>query len=110
MLARNVGLLVILEIVYSAVLGLLAGAPLSIGVAVFAVGAATTLPIAPIWISIVSRARRRRRLVAVLSSPLLLTLFAIIFGAFWFEQGSFLFLLALPGALVFGAVVRFPRA
>jgi hypothetical protein len=40
------------------------------------------------------------------TSPLLLALYAFVLGAWFIPTGVFLLLVALPGSLAYGAVVR----
>jgi hypothetical protein len=99
--------------VYSALLGLLVGAPLGIGATVFAVAALFTTPFLPIYLALVAAlpptwTYRRRRLAAVAASPLLLAVF--VYLAFTGHTGLFLLVVALPGALVYGALVLLPDA
>jgi hypothetical protein len=107
----NLVLFLGLEAVYAAVLAALVRMPFAIGVTVFVVGALSTLPMLPIYLVVVAGlpahwTDRRRRAKAIAASPLLLTLFAIGFGAFMGGIGLFLFVVALPGALIYGALVR----
>ena len=107
----NLALFLGLEVVYTAVLAALVRMPVGIAVTVFAVGALSTLPLLPVYLVVVGRlpaqwTDRRRRVAAVAVSPLLLTMFAIGLGAFTTAAGLFLLVVALPGALIYGAVVR----
>jgi len=101
--------------VYVVVLAALVRAPLAIGVTILVVAGALTLPILPIYLVVVAQfpsrwPSRKQRLAAIAASPLLLTLFAIVLGAWIAPTGLFLLLVAVPGTVAYGALVRLPRA
>jgi hypothetical protein len=109
----NVCLFVGLEVAYGALLTAIVRAPLGIGVTIVVLGAFLTSPMLPIYLAIIARlpkrwTDRRRRVAAIAASPLLLTLFAIVLGAFVGGVGLFLFVVAVPGPLIFGSLVRLP--
>jgi hypothetical protein len=100
--ATNLALFVAVEAVYAALLGLLVAAPTEIGATLFAVAMLFTIPFLPVYLAAVAAlpgnwSPRRRRVVAVAASPLLLSVFIVL--AFAGGFGPFLLAVALPGAL-----------
>jgi hypothetical protein len=73
-----------------------------------------TLPMLPPYLLVLARippwSPVRRRATAVIASPLLLAVYGFILGAWIAPTGLALLLLGLPGALVYGAVVRLPES
>ena len=111
--AKNVSILVGLEASYAACLTAVVRAPVSVGLTVLAFGMLFTLPLLPVYFVIVARlpsrwTDRRRRVVAILLSPLLLTFFALGVAAFTGATGLFLLAVAVPGAFAYGWLVRLP--
>jgi len=111
----NFGIFLVVQAVYVAVLAALVRAPLGIGVTILVVAGALTLPMLPIYLVVVARfpsrwPPRRQRLAAVVASPLLLSLFAIVLGVWMAPTGLFLLLVGVPGTVAYGALVRLPRA
>lgn len=107
----NVTLFLAVEAAYVALLALMVRAPLGITLTMLVVSWLLTLPMLPIYLGLVAHlsphwSPRRQRLAAIGASPMLLTLFAIVLGAWIAPTGLFLFLVALPGSLAFGALVR----
>jgi hypothetical protein len=99
---------VAVEASYVALLGVLAQS-VEIAITTLIVALLTTAPFFPIYLAAIAAlparwSDRRRRLAAVAASPLLVTLFAAAASQGGFL--TFLFALALPGALIYGAVVR----
>ena len=113
-LPLNVGVFLVLQAGYVALLAAVVRAPVSIAVTMLVVGAVLTLPMLPVYLGLVIAqmpdrwSRRRQRLTAIAASPVLLTLFAFVFGVWIAPTGVFLGSIALPGALAFGALVRLP--
>ena len=99
-------MLVALEIVYMTALALLVWMPFGIALTLFLIGFIGTAPTAALYLIFVaalppSWSHKSRRAVAVALSPLI---------------GAFLYLIApvgffvLPGALLYGSLVRLPEA
>jgi len=110
----NLCLFVGLQALYVAVLAALSRAPLGIALTMLVVAAFLTLPMLPLYLALVAAfpprwTDRRRRVAAIVASPLLLSFFAIGLAAFSFAPGLLLLLVALPGSLLYGAFVRLRR-
>lgn len=110
----NLAVFLGVEAAYVALLAVAVRAPLSLALTMLVVAVVLTLPLLPVYLWVIARipeswSRRRRRLAAIGASPTLLALFALVLGAWIAPTGLFLFLVALPGSLVFGALVRLHR-
>jgi hypothetical protein len=108
-LTTNLTLFLAVQGVYVALLSLIVAAPAEIGLTLFAVAALFTIPLLPVYLAVIAVlparwTRRRRRIMAVAASPLLLTVFIIL--AFAGGPGPFVFGVALPGVLAYGLLVR----
>jgi hypothetical protein len=111
----NLALFLGVQTVYVALLAAIGRASLGVGVTMLVVAAFLTVPMLPIYLVVVAQIPlrwppRRQRLAAVAASPLLLTLFGVVLGAWIAPTGLFLLLAAIPGAIVYGALVRLARA
>src|SRR3954451_17109722 len=109
--ARNVALFIGIEVVYAVLLSLVAPVPLRFGASILIVACVLTLPMLPIYLAVVAHIprgwrSRRQRLAEVAASPLLLVLFALVLGAWIAPTGLALLLVAMPGAIAYGSVVR----
>jgi hypothetical protein len=108
----NIALFLGAEVVY---VGLLAAAvragPIN-ALTALAVAVVFTFPFLPIYLSLLTRlperlTKRQKRAAAIAISPLLITPFILFSFAGGFAVP--LLILALPGAMAYGALVRLPR-
>lgn len=109
----NISLFVGMEIAYVALLAAAVRAPLGIALTAYVLAAVFTMPFFPIYLGLLAGlphgwTNRRRRAAALAASPLLITPFVLFAFAGGFARG--LMIIALPGAVAFGAAVRLPTA
>jgi hypothetical protein len=108
--AANLGLFVGTEVAYVALFAAAVRATPGIALTTLAVALAFTIPFLPIYLGVLAallnrRTHWRKRATAIAVSPLLITPFVLV--AFAGSVG--LLIVALPGAMAYGALVRLPR-
>jgi hypothetical protein len=108
----NIALFVGAEVAYVGLFAAVVQAAPSLALTMLAFVVVFTLPFLPIYLGLLAAltqpwTRRKRRLAAIAGSPLLIAPFV----AFAFAGGFAiaLLILALPGAMAYGALVRIPR-
>jgi hypothetical protein len=109
--AANIALFLGAEAVYLGLLGAAVRASPGEALTLFILAVVFTLPFLPIYLGLLSAltrdwTHRKRRLAAIAGSPLLIAPFVLF--AFAGGFGVSLLILALPGAMAYGAVVRLP--
>jgi hypothetical protein len=107
----NIALFVGAEVAYVGLFAALVGAAPSIALTMLAFVVVFTLPFLPIYLGLLAEltqpwTRRKRRLAAIAGSPLLIAPFIAFAVAGGFAIA--LLILALPGALAYGVLVRLP--
>ena len=110
--ATNIALFLGAEIVYVGLLATAVRAGFTNALTAIAVAVVFTLPFLPIYLGLLAErterwTQRRRRVIAIAMSPLLVTPFVLLSSAGGFAIP--LLILALPGAMAYGALVRLPR-
>jgi hypothetical protein len=110
--ATNIALFLGAEAVYIGLLAAVVRANPGEAVTLFVLAVVFTLPFLPIYLGLLAAltrdwTHRKRRLAAIAGSPLLIAPFVLL--AFAGGFGIPLLILALPGAMAYGALVRLPR-
>jgi hypothetical protein len=110
--AANIGLFLGTEVAYVALLAAAVRAAPEIALTALLVAVAFTIPFLPIYLGVLAAlpqrwTHRQLRASALAASPVLITPFVLF--AFAGGFGVSLLIVALPGAMAYGALVRLPR-
>lgn len=110
--AANIALFLGMEVAYVALLAAAVRAAPEIALTALLFAVAFTIPFLPIYLGLLAALSQRwtprqRRASALAGSPLLVTPFVLF--AFAGGAGVSLLIIALPGAMAYGALVRLPR-
>jgi hypothetical protein len=111
--AANIALFVGTEVVYVALFAAAVQTAPGVALTTLLLAVAFTIPFLPLYLGALAVlphgwSHRQRRASAIVAGPLLLTLFVLL-SVFAGGFGVSLLIIALPGALAYGALVRLPR-